>query len=167
MFEVGDYIVYGSNNVCKVEEIGKMDFQEPSNEREYYLLVPIYAPASKVFTPTDNNKVAMRPVMTPKEAWALLDEVKDIEALEIADFRRKEETYKQAMRSCKCREWVKVIKMVYGLREERKAEGKKMTASDEKYFNLAKEELNKELAFVLNMPKEEVEPLILEKIKLA
>ncbi|WP_053985625.1 CarD family transcriptional regulator [Niameybacter massiliensis] len=164
MFQVGDYIIYGYNNVCRVEEIGKFDIQGTPQDKEYYYLVPVYAPGSKVFTPVDNNKVMMRPILTKEEAWALIDELKVIEPLEIFDFRRKEEIYKEALKSCDCREWAKIIKTVYLIREERQAKGKKATASDEKYFNIAKEELHKELAIVLDIARDEVEDVILARI---
>jgi CarD family transcriptional regulator len=46
MFAVGDYIIYGSNGVCKVEAVGLLDMSGIPKDRQYYTLQPIYAKTS-------------------------------------------------------------------------------------------------------------------------
>ena len=50
---------------------------------------------------------------------------------------------------------------------ERTAEGKKVTASDSKYFHLAEESLCGELAISLDMNKDEVKDYLKDKIEWA
>lgn len=64
MFEVGDFIIYGSNGVCRVENVGSMDMKGVPSDKMYYTLVPVYSSKTKVFTPVDNAKVIMRPVIS-------------------------------------------------------------------------------------------------------
>ena len=40
MFHVGDYIVYGSNGICRVEEITHPDIAGIDEDKLYYVLVP-------------------------------------------------------------------------------------------------------------------------------
>ena len=68
MFKEGDFIIYGSNGVCQVEHIGSMDLQGVPGDKMYYTLVPVYEEKSRLFTPVDNHKVVMRPVISKQEA---------------------------------------------------------------------------------------------------
>lgn len=170
MFEVGDYVVYRNNGVCKVEDIGPMDLpgsagsKQPAEGRLYYTLVPIYAKGSKLYTPTDNEKVIIRPVISREAADELIDNIQDIETLWITDAKRRESVYKEALLKCDCREWIKIIKTLYLHQQSRIAEGKKATASDEKYLRIAEDNLYGELAIPLKMDKDMVEEFIIERV---
>lgn len=67
MFEIGEYVVYGMNGVCRVEEIGTMDLGGIDSDKLYYTLLPIYTKGSRVFTPVDNQKVIMRAIISKKK----------------------------------------------------------------------------------------------------
>jgi CarD family transcriptional regulator len=165
MFIVGDYIVYGNKGVCKVVNIGTMNSTGLSKDRLYYTLEPVYTAGSKIFTPVDNEKVKMRPVMNKVEALSLIDDIDNIEALWIIDEKRRELEYRDAVNKCEGRELIKIIKAIYLRKQSRLAEGKKVTAGDEKYFKMAEEDLYGELAIPLNMPRDDVKEFILQRVK--
>ena len=165
MFEVGQFIVYGSSGVCKVVDIGKIEMPGMPKDRIYYTLEPCYTKGSRILTPIDNQKTIMRRLMTKEEADELIDGVGDIEILWIPDERRREESYKTMIAKCDCKELVKVIKTIYLRKEKRIAAGKKVTISDEKYFKLAEDNLYSELAVVLDMTKEEAREYMLNRIE--
>ncbi len=156
MFSVGEYIVYGTTGVCKVEAVEPMELTKSIGKKLYYTLSPLYSKGSKIYIPTDNDKVVMRPVLTMDEAKALVEEIPSIELLWVADEKRREDIYKTALRSCDVREWIKIIKTLYLRKMSRIAEGKKITVSDGKYLHMAEERLYEEMALALNMTKEEV-----------
>ena len=156
MFKVGDLIVYGNTGVCTVEKIGKPELTGVSDDKEYYTLSPYYSRNSRIFTPCDNDKVVMRPVISKKEAEKLLKEIPKIKLLVITDEKKREERYKETMRTCDCREFVSILKTIYSRKITRLAEGKKVTASDERYFNMAEEKLLGELAIALGVEKSEM-----------
>lgn len=162
MFKVGDYVVYGNTGVCKIEDIGPLSIG--SSDKEYYTLVPVYGRNSKLYTAVDSDKVVIRPIMTRQESDALIDEMEEIDALSIGDEKRREEIYKETMRTCDCKEWVRIIKTLYTRKMDRLSRGKKVTSSDERYLQMAEENLFGELAFSLQMPKEKVGEFIGEKI---
>lgn len=163
MFKVGDYVVYGNTGVCRIEDIGPLSIG--SKDKDYYTLIPMYGRNSRLYTVVDSDKVVIRPIMTKQESDALIDEMEDIDALWIGDERRREEIYKEKMKTCDCKAWVQIIKTLYVRKMDRLAKGKKVTSSDEKYLNLAEDNLYGELAFSLEMPKEKVGEFILEKIR--
>ena len=151
MFEIGEYIVYGNNGVCKVENIGKLDMKGENRDRLYYWLTPVYGQGSKIYSPVDNQKTVMRKVLTKEEAEKLTDEIDEIETLWIVDEKQREAAYKKAMYSVDCRSLLQIIKTVYLRKEERVKQGKKVTATDERYFKLAEDKLYQELAVPLGL----------------
>ncbi len=154
MFEVGEYIVYGSNGVCRVENIGPMELAGVSRDRLYYTLIPNGQKDGKIYTPVDNEKVVMRRVLSEEEARALIDEIKDMDTIWVSDEKRRENIYKEVIHQCDSREWVKIIKTLYLRKRSRIAEGKKVTAVDERYLKIAEENLYGELAVALRMEKD-------------
>ena len=154
--------MYGNTGVCKIEDIGPLSIG--SSDKEYYTLVPVYGRNSKLYTAVDSDKVVIRPIMTKQESDALINEMEEIDALRIGDEKRREEIYKQTMRTCDSKEWVRIIKTVYSREMDRLSRGKKVTSSDERYLQMAEENLFGELAFSLQMPKEKVGEFIGEKI---
>lgn len=156
MFEKGNYIVYGTSGVCKVEDITTMNMDGIARDRLYYVLSPLSQAGGKIFTPVDNQKSLMRGIVSEEEAVSLIDEMPKIEALWIANDKQREAGYKECMKSCDCREWVKIIKALYLRKTERSAQGKKITSTDEKYLKMAEEALYSELSIPLGIPKNEM-----------
>lgn len=162
MFEVGDNIIHGGSGACRVENIGAINTGVKG--RIYYTLVPYYIKGSSVYTPVDSDKVFMRPVMTKEEVMDLINDIKDIETLWVKDEKKREEIYKNAIRSCDARELVKIIKTIYLRRKIRIAEGKKLTYSDEKYYRIAEDNLYGEVAVALSMTKDEAKEFVENKV---
>ena len=167
MFSVGDYVVYGLNGVCEVVAVGPVDMAGITSDKDYYTLAPLYKKGNRVFTPVDNQKVVIRPVITKKEALALIEEMKDIPTIETKVDKLREQTYKEALKSCDCRELISVINTVNQRSEERLAQGKKMSVCDERYHKSAIESLYGEFAVSLGIPKDEVEDFVEHRHALA
>ncbi|HPU63101.1 MAG TPA: CarD family transcriptional regulator [Mobilitalea sp.] len=165
MFEIGEYIVYGNHGVCRVEDIGSLNIPGIDKSRKCYTLQPVFSKSSTLYTPVDNDKVLMRRVMSNEEALDLMEQIPDIPLLWIENDKQREEIYKEALRSHDCTDWVKIIKTLYARRQERMSQGKKLTYTDEKYLNIAKNCLFGELAIALDMDKDKVEDLINERLE--
>ena len=164
MFEVGDYVVYGNNGVCKVESIGPIQMPGNTKERLYYTLTINSSSGSKVFTPVDSDKVKIRSLITREEAKGLLEELPELDIYPQADQRKSEMIYKEALQAGECKETLKVVKTLQNRKKERQAEGKNMNVCDEKYLRLASSELYGEFAVALDMDLTSVENCILDKI---
>ena len=85
MFEIGEYIIYGNTGVCKVGEVTKMKAPGTKDDKLYYSLEPVYDKGCRLFTPVDNEKVKMRPVLTREEADALIEHIQEIDTLWVKD----------------------------------------------------------------------------------
>lgn len=157
MFKVGEYVVYGMNGVCRVEDVSPMSLSGVDSDRLYYTLLPLYTKGSRVYTPVDNKKVVMRRVITKAEVGALIDGWKETVFIEAENDKNREAAYKEALRSCDCKEWIRIIHTATRRKQERLAQGKKMSACDERYLKLAQDSLFGEFAVSLEIEKSEVE----------
>lgn len=165
MLKKGDYVVYGNAGICLVEDTTHLDLAGVDKEKLYYVLQPIDEKHSKVYSPVNSKKVRIRKALDEREAQELIDEIPEIEKMEITSEKYKEESFKTAMKTCDCREWIKIIKTLYLRKQERVAQGKKITNTDEKYLRQAEESLYSELAFAMGKDKAKMEFYIESRIK--
>lgn len=165
MYELGEYIIYGSHGVCRVEGIGSLNISGIDKSIECYTLQPVFSKASTLYTPVDNAKVCMRKVISNEEALELLHQIPDAPLLWIENDRQREEAYKEALKDHDCMGWVKIIKTLFVRKQERQSLGKKLTFTDEKYLSLAQNLLFGELSIALDMNKGEVESLVLDLLE--
>lgn len=164
MFKAGDYVVYGHNGICQVVGVTTMDMPGISKERLYYVLCPEGQKEGKIFTPVDSEKMVLRKVMKKEEAEALIAEMPMIETLEVTDEKRREEQYKECIKSCECRELIRIIKTIYLRKQERLSQGKKVTSVDERYLKMAEDNLYAELSMLLGVPKSKMVDYINSKL---
>lgn len=164
MFKIGDYIVKSNTGICKVEDIVFLDMSG-DGEKQYYVLLPIDDARAKLFVNVEADRTKVRPVMTKDDAAAFINKIESIKAVWIANDKLREQKYKEAFRSNEPEALVGVIKNLYQRGQDRLAEGKKIAATDEKYFRMAEKALYSELAFSLELKREDIESLITETIE--
>lgn len=160
MFQKGDYVIYGHNGICRVQDISTLNIPGVDKNRKYYLLKPVYMSGSTVYTPVDTAGASLRPAMSKEEADSLIKAIPDIPVIPLSDEKTLEQTYKKYMRSNNSKAWVQLIKTLYLRREHRIMTGHKATALDSRYFDLAESSLYGELSVALGKPREEVKSYI-------
>jgi len=165
MFRKGEYIIYGTKGVCEVMDITTIKREGIPDDRLYYLLHPLNVKGSQVFTPVDNDKIIMRPLISRKEAEELISDIPQIEELSVPSEKLREQTYKDCIRTGDCREYVKIIKTLYHRKRARVANGKKITATDERYLKQAEDALHSELAILFDVDRDDVPRVIDERLK--
>lgn len=164
MFKPGEYIHYGTSGLCRVEEITTLSVSGADKERLYYRLTPMEGQGGVIYTPVDNQKVQMRKALNNQEARELIASIPDIQELWITEEKQREQNYRQALQSSDCRCWVQIIKTLYTRRQSRLKQGKKITATDERYLKSAETRLYSELALALGRSKKELEDYISARI---
>lgn len=160
MFAVGDYVVYANNGICMVKDITQIDIPGAPSDRMYYLLSPVGTRESTIYSPVDNTKVVMRSILSKDEANELLAGITDIPEMEVVNDKMMELKYKEAIASCDAKNLVSMIKTIYKKQLKRESEGKKITATDERYMKKAEENLLNELAISLGKEKREIISII-------
>ncbi len=160
MFQKGEYVIYGSNGICLIQDITTLNIPGIDQNRKYYLLKPVYSSGSTVYTPVDTADASLRPALSKEEADSLIQSIPDIPLITLPDEKALENTYKKYMRSNNCKAWVQLIKTIYLRKENRLMKGYKVTALDNRYFNLAESSLYGELSIALGKSRDEVKSYI-------
>ncbi len=164
MYKIGEFVIHGSNGVCRIDSVGPLA-NFGATDRQYYTLTPLYSGGSKIFSPVDNGKVMMRPVLTKPEAEELLARAKDLPGLPVPDEKKRELVYREAFYTGQCEEMIRIMKTIYSREQKRTAQGKRSTASDERYMHLAEESLYGELAVSFGVTKEEAKEQFLQCVQ--
>lgn len=155
MFSVGEYVVHRTSGICQVKKIAPLPADMGPAGKDYYFLAPINT-RGEIFSPAEEDNSNLRKVLTKDEALKLLDEIPSIEDTPIDNDKLREAHYKEAIRSCDCRELVKILKTLTSRRLARFAVGKKSTASEERYYKQAEDNLFNELAFATGKDRQEI-----------
>lgn len=165
MFQVNDYVVYGKNGVCKIDDICMQPFDGADKNIKYYVLKPVNTKGGTIYTPVENNKVAMRNIMTKDEAMDLIHKVPVMDPISVDNEKYRETYYRNSMLTGDSEELIKVIKTIF-LRKQKNIEaGKKMSATDEKYLRQAEESLYGELAYTFKLSEDEVKDYFIKQVK--
>ncbi len=162
MFCIGEFISYGNSGVCEVmgTEVMEPSAGSPAG-RECYILRPLHDQSCKIMTPVDNQKVIMRNLISPEETKQLLEDIPQIETLPEQSARQQEISYSKALHSGNCREWLCLVKTLTQRIESRRQKGKKVTATDDRYFKAATEKLVEEFSVVLKMDAGEAKDMLM------
>ena len=164
MFKKGEYVIYGNVGVCQVADISTLNIHGAPKDKLYYILEPVNQNSSRVFTPVDNQNVVIRNIMSKDDVEILISDIPNTEELLVKDEKLREQMYKECIKSGQCKKLLSLMKTIYLRKEERFRQGKKLSATDERYFKLAQDNLNTELAMSLQIPVNEMKEYILDKL---
>jgi CarD family transcriptional regulator len=164
MFQVGEYIVYGTSGICRVADICASPI-DAADERPYYLLIPVSGSSgSTIYTPCDNERVPMRPLMKREEIDALIAEMPSTPTLTVPVEKKRRELYRTVIATLSPVGYVQIMKTVQQRREELSQAHKHFPVTDLEYGRLAKHLLYSECAHVLDMAEDAVEEYIRDRL---
>lgn len=127
-----------------------------------YLLIPVKRKDEKIYTPVDSEKVKMRRILSSEEARELMEKATEIKNLTIVNEKQCESIYREELYSVDCYRWLGLLKTLYARKAERAANGKKITATDERYLKNVESRLKEELDLVIgtDMTENELKKLL-------
>ena len=165
MYKIGEYIIYGNDGVCKVEDVGVLNISGINKKRIYYTLKPLYE-NGKIFTPIDTS-VFMRSLINYEEVQQLIESIpyiKDKKCNE-KNSRLLQIYYKNLLQTHECSDLLTLIAGIYEKKDKAMKSGKKLGQIDNRFMKVAEGLINDEFSVVLGIPREEVADYIKEKIK--
>ncbi|MBQ8786250.1 MAG: hypothetical protein IJZ61_01290 [Oscillospiraceae bacterium] len=165
MFECGEYVVYGSGEICCIEEITERCF-DGVNKNKYYKIVPKEFRNSAYYVPFESAEKEMRMVLTKEEIIEIIDSIPQAEAVWYDDKNERKSYFESVLRGDDFTSLVGMIKAIYEERIKRSSDGKKLIASDERAFSAAEHIIHGEFAFVLGMSEAEVGSFIRDRIEI-
>lgn len=166
MFEKGEYVVYGSGEVCRVEEKLTRCFDGVS-KNEYYKLAPVEYRNSAYYVPVKSADSEIRRILTKEEIYEMIDSIPQAEAVWRSDKNERKDCFEAILRSNDLMGLIGIVKSLYEERERRIETGKRLIAADEKAFNAAEHILHGEFAFVLGIKETEVSEFIKHRLGIA
>lgn len=167
MFKKDDIVMYASQGVCKITDIVT---QEVCNESsEYYVLQPVYSNTARVYVPVSNENLTnkMRRVLSKEELNEMIDNIPEVASEWIENEHIRKEHYKEIISSSDRASLICMIRELYLHREALAKQGKKLHASDERFFKEAEKILYEEFALVLNIDTKEVLTYIKNRLGLS
>ena len=153
-FDIGEYVSYGINGMCNIEDIRPMQLSQSVEKMMYYILRPESNPKSTIFVPVNNQKLVskMREPMTKDEINAMLVRMKD-RTLEW-------ESFHEILNNGVNQDLILMIRCLHRKRQELVQLGKKLPARDSNTLKTAERLVEEEFAHVLHIKCEEVSDYI-------
>lgn len=166
MFKQGDYVNYSCRGVCLIDEIKEKTIDNKKNM--YYIMHPINIKNSIIMTPVDNEKTKMRLILKKEKAENIIETfLENSDLPRITDKKTRERVYTKMLKEGNPSELVEIINVLNEEENEKRAEGRKNSATDEKYLEKAKEllfaELSVSLGIEIEQIKQRVETILQEK----
>lgn len=159
---IGDVIIYGNHGICKVT--GLQDMCMDDKIRPYYVLKPVYHTASTVYVlaSSSSKRTEVRRILSADDIFSLVKKMSVKDFTWIKDNRKRKELYGQILAEGNRYELVNMIKTLRWHKQELKItnKDKKLQIIDEDFLKNAEKTLCEEFAYVLNIKREEVIPLI-------
>lgn len=165
MFQPGDLVVYGTTGVCRVESITRPNLTGADRDKQYYLLKPLQQDGV-IYTPVENQKVPIRPVISAKEAEALIDLIPTMqaEACRAPTLQALAQHYQTVVRSNDCRDLIELMMSIYTKRRQVESQKRRLGMVDERYMKQAERLLYGEFSVALGISFEEVQPYIAQRV---
>lgn len=158
MIAKGQYVVYGTNGICLVEDIRMMKFALDTEKNPYCILKPASSDSSTIYVPLNNEKLMgkLRPVMTKEDIDSLLLGMRDKEITWDGDRRNRTERFHDILAGGVTQTLLLMIRCIYMKKRELISLGKNLSATDEGTLKSAEKLVEEEFSYALHIPKEEV-----------
>jgi len=165
-YNKGEYVQYALNGVCLIEDIKSINIDRSKNPKDFYVLKPTGANTSKIYVPVENEMLVskMRPLLTKKEADALIDSLKDDKIDWIEDRKLRNTTFGSIIKESNPKELLKLVGCIYIQKQKLISEGKKLSGTDEKQLAQAEALIENELSFILNLEHKGLESYIKSRL---
>ena len=165
-FEKSQYVCYGVNGVCRIEDIRSVP--DLGAHTLFYVLKPIMDQNSVYYIPTDNERLVsrLRMPLTREEIDATVDSIKDAPIRWIGDRAQRLEQCRTALRECDVRRLLLMVGMLYLQKQKLSEENKRLSATDEALLRDAEKLTENEFSFVLGLNADAVGPYIRRRLGL-
>lgn len=165
MLEKGHIFVYGTNGVCRVEDISVCDYG--SGKKEYYVLQPVFDARSSLSVPVDSPVLSnhSREVLSKDEIVHIFDDLSDEKSEWIKNDKERIEVFRKTLENNSFSETALILKSIYRHKKELVAMGKKLRSSDEAIMQRAEKLLFGEIAWAFEKDPKEIAPFVKDKIE--
>jgi len=161
MYCIGDYIIYGDSDVCRVTDIGvpEIHMKTSPNRQFYFLETQFYK--GMIYAPVD-TQVPMRPVIGKEEALELIERMPELESCvsQLSDKKKLTEHYDALMAPHTSEALARTAKSIYEKYHSPGAKTRLPNSTEASYYKKANDLLLQELSIALNEPLTDVQQRI-------
>ena len=155
MFEIGEKVVYGVLGACEIIDIATPPIK--GIEGRYYFLQPLCDDTGIIYSPVESNTtLAMRDIVTEKEAKHLLNKAKNCKADEELNEKIYQSEYDNIVKSQNLEELMHMVRYLYNIKNERAKDLRKMKSIDARMLTVSKKLLYGEMAVSLGRELDDV-----------
>lgn len=167
MFSIGDIFIYGSNGVCRITDIKEEKFG--SEVKTYYILSPFFDKRETIYVPTDNETLVSRlkEILSKEEIIKMIKDIPSRENIWNDNINLRKEEFKKIIKSADRTALCSLLKTLHDRRIILEQSGKSLSVYDERFLKQAQNIIHGEIALVLEMKPDEVEPFITKTIEAA
>ena len=158
-FKADDYIFYGTDGICQIDDICENPFEGAPAGVCYYVLHTVKEPRQTIWNPVDNERVLMRAVMTLEEIDALLYSLPSLEPFSAPNAKLLREKYIAGVKSGSPTEWGRVMQ-TYLFRLAIRDGSVRVTDAERAFYDNAHTLLSEEIALVKVLSKAEAENIV-------
>ena len=168
-YKIGEYVVYGSNGICRINDIRDMTLSPIIGERNYYVLEQINAKLSTIYVATDNETLCakMRYVLSEKEILDILHGAKENSIGWIEDRKSRSQAFYDILHGGSHEDRLLMIRCIYIKGRELSENHKKLSDSDAAILRSAEKTVREEFAFALDIEPEEVGGFIRRELEIS
>ena len=165
MYQTGELVVYGTTGVCRVEQVTQPEGPGKNSGKQYYLLKPLQQDGI-IYTPVEEGKVPIRPIMSAAEAEALIDLIPSIqaEAVYAPTLQALSQHYQAVLRTSDCEAVLRLTMSIYRKQQAALEKNRRLGMVDERYMKQAERLVHGELAAALDIPFEAVPSYIARRV---
>lgn len=164
MFTAKDKVLYSSSGVCEITEITRKKFG--TEEKDYYVLVPVYRNASTVFVPVDSEALCVKMRKLPDKKgidklFASLSE--ELMPWEENKYLRHEK-FMEIIEKGSEFEIFALARLLVNKSRELLDKGKRLHITDERMLDSARKLIDDMVAYVLDLPRDGICEFISAKV---
>ena len=155
MYQVGDAVLYGSNGICTVTAVTRME--ACGTVDDYYVLKPVSSEATTLFVPLGSELLLsrMHSLLSPDGMRDLLGQTDGAAPIWVENENQRKTLYREIMNSGDRLAIFRVFLTLKRLRDEREKKGKHLRVSDERAYRETERIFYDELTLVLGWSREE------------
>lgn len=159
-----DYVNYGAQGICKIEDVRRERFDAATGERDYCVLKPVHQQNACIFVPVDNPKLLrqMRPILTPREIDQTIRSIRHQSLPWINDRRQRAAQFQEILARRDERELLLLASSLYWRSKE---EGKGLSSGDEQVLRQVETIIEQEFSFSLHLGPRQIGPYILKTLE--
>ena len=165
-FEVGQYVVYGTNGICIVDSIERMSFTAGAPEEMYYVLRQHKHSETCFFVPLKNESLLskMREPMRREDIEDILMGLSDDDVQWVTDRRARGDYFKSILSEGVSGRLLNMIRCIYEKKRQLARQGKKLSVTDTTTLRSAEKLVEEEFAWALDMTPQEVPAFIRKRL---